>query len=150
MVRLDVRGNQIVRDVKKMFKFGQKSLDNLADVHEDLRLVMIEVIKITPVDFGITEGMRSLERAEKLKAEGLSKVGSKSKHCLGRAVDIVCYNKGEVTWDLDYYQAVAQVVGEISEALQIPIRWGGSWKTGDFNLNREMNFIDAVHFELGE
>lgn len=133
-----------------MFKYSQKSLDKLDEVHEDLRTVFLEVIKITPIDFGITEGMRSIERAEQLKEEGLSKAGSKSKHCLGKAVDIVCYNGKDVTWDLDYYEAVAQAVGEISELLEIPIRWGGSWVTGDFKLNRDMKFIDAVHFELGE
>lgn len=133
-----------------MFKFGKGSLEKLNTVHPDLKLVMQEVIKLTPIDFGITEGIRSLERAEQLKSDGLSKVGSKSKHCQGKAVDIVCYDNGKVTWDLDFYEAVAQVVGEVSELLDIPIRWGGSWQTGNFILNRDMKFIDAVHFELGE
>ena len=133
-----------------MFKFSQKSLDKLDEVHEDLRTVFLEVIKLTPVDIGITEGLRSLERAEQLQKEGASKVGTKSKHCVGKAVDIVCYNGKDITWDLDYYEAVAQVVGEVSDLLDIPIRWGGSWQTGNFKLNRDMKFIDAVHFELGE
>jgi peptidoglycan L-alanyl-D-glutamate endopeptidase CwlK len=133
-----------------MFKFGKRSLEKLDTVHPDLKLIMKEVIKLTPIDFGITEGIRSLERAEQLKKEGASKVGTKSKHCQGKAVDIVCYENGKVTWDLDFYEAVGQVVGEVSEVLDIPIRWGGSWKTGDFKLNRDMKFIDAVHFELGE
>jgi len=133
-----------------MFKFSQKSLDKLDEVHEDLRTVFLEVIKLTPIDIGITEGLRSLERAEQLQKEGASKVGTKSKHCVGKAVDIVCYNGKDITWDLDYYEAVAQVVGEVSDLLDIPIRWGGSWQTGNFKLNRDMKFIDAVHFELGE
>ena len=133
----------------KMFKFGQKSLSHLDGVDPDLKAVMLETIKLSPIDFGITEGMRSLERAEQLQKDGLSKVGTKSKHCLGKAVDIVCYNEGKVTWELDFYEAVAQVVGEVSETMDIPIRWGGSWQTGVFVLNRDMRFIDAVHFELG-
>jgi len=133
-----------------MFKFGNSSLEKLDTVHPDLKLIMTETIKLTPIDFGITEGLRSIERAEQLQKEGASKVGSKSKHCVGKAVDIVCYNNGDVTWDLDFYEAVAQVVGEVSELLDIPIRWGGSWETGNFKLNRDMKFIDAVHFELGE
>lgn len=133
-----------------MFKFGNSSLEKLETVHPDLKLIMTETIKLTPIDFGITEGLRSIERAEQLQKEGASKVGSKSKHCVGKAVDIVCYNNGDVTWDLDFYEAVAQVVGEVSELLDIPIRWGGSWETGNFKLNRDMKFIDAVHFELGE
>jgi len=132
-----------------MFKFGKSSLNRLDDIDPDLRLVMMEAIKLTVIDFGITEGMRSLERAEQLKADGLSKVGSKSKHCLGKAVDIVAYDGSRVTWDLDFYEEIAQAVGEVSELLDIPVRWGGSWVTGDFKLNRDMSFIDAVHFELG-
>ena len=132
-----------------MFKFGKSSLERLDDIDPDLRLVMMEAIKLTVIDFGITEGMRSLERAEQLKADGLSKVGSKSKHCLGKAVDIVAYDGSRVTWDLDFYEEIAQAVGEVSELLDIPVRWGGSWVTGDFKLNRDMSFIDAVHFELG-
>tara|TARA_R100000773_G_scaffold44669_1_gene47246 strand:+ start:19941 stop:20342 length:402 start_codon:yes stop_codon:yes gene_type:complete len=131
-----------------MFKFGSGSLEKLNTVHPDLKLVMTEAIKLTPIDFGITEGMRSLERAEQLKAEGLSKVGAKSLHCQGRAVDIVCYDNGKVTWELEYYEAVAGVIGEVCEILNIKIRWGGSWVTGDFKLNRDMSFIDAVHFEI--
>jgi len=132
-----------------MFKFGKSSLEKLDDIDPILRLVMMEAIKLTVIDFGITEGMRSLERAEQLKADGLSKVGSKSKHCLGKAVDIVAYDGSRVTWDLDFYEEIAQAVGEVSELLDIPVRWGGSWVTGDFKLNRDMSFIDAVHFELG-
>jgi len=132
-----------------MFKFGKSSLAKLDDVDPDLRLVMIEAIKLTVIDFGITEGMRSRERAEQLKADGLSKVGNKSKHCLGKAVDIVAYDGSKITWDLDFYEEIAQSVGEVSELLDIPVRWGGSWITGDFKLNRDMKFIDAVHFELG-
>ena len=132
-----------------MFQFGKSSLEKLDDIDPILRLVMMEAIKLTVIDFGITEGMRSLERAEQLKADGLSKVGSKSKHCLGKAVDIVAYDGSRVTWDLDFYEEIAQAVGEVSELLDIPVRWGGSWVTGDFKLNRDMSFIDAVHFELG-
>ena len=134
-----------------MFHFGKRSLNILDTVEEDLRLVMIETIKLTPIDFGITEGMRTPERARQLKKDGLSKLGIKSKHCYGYAVDIVCYNGKAITWELDFYEAVAQVVGEVSGLVSIPIRWGGSWTTlssGSVKLNREMNFIDAVHFEL--
>lgn len=133
-----------------MYKFGNSSKEKLETVHEDLQTIMYKAIELSSIDFGITEGMRSLERAEQLQKEGASKLGTRSKHCVGKAVDIVCYNGGKVTWELDYYEIVAGVVGEVSELADIPIRWGGSWKTGVFVLNREMKFIDAVHFELGD
>ena len=94
--------------------------------------------------------MRTPERARQLKAEGKSKVGDKSKHCIGNAVDIVCYDSGKVTWEYEYYEAVAGVVGEVCDILDIKIRWGGSWETGNFTLNRNMSFIDAPHFEIIE
>ena len=106
-----------------MFKFGKTSLNNLTGVDDNLKTVMLETIKLSPIDFGITEGLRSLERAEQLQKEGKSKVGIKSKHCKGLAVDIVCYHEGKITWELDYYEAVAQVIGEVAELLDIPIRW---------------------------
>ena len=131
-----------------MFKFGKKSLENLSGVDPKLSFVMNKAIEFSPIDFGITEGMRSPERARQLKAEGKSKVGDKSKHCLGEAVDIVCYNEGKVTWELEYYEMVAQIIGEVADSFDIQIRWGGSWKTGVFYLDRDLDFIDAVHFEI--
>ena len=131
-----------------MFKFGNKSLRMLSSVDQDLQTVMKQAINISPIDFGITEGMRSPERARQLMAEGKSKVGDKSKHCKGEAVDIVCYNEGKVTWELEYYEIVAGVVGEVSHLIDVKIRWGGNWKTGEFELNRDLDFIDAVHFEI--
>jgi len=131
-----------------MFKFGKKSLENLAGVDTDLILVLNQAIAISAIDFGITEGMRSPERARQMKAEGKSKVGDKSKHCTGLAVDIVCYHQGKITWEYEFYEMVAQVIGEVADTFDIKIRWGGSWVTGVFELNRDLDFIDAVHFEI--
>ena len=131
-----------------MFKFGKKSLENLAGVDKDLILVLNQAIAISAIDFGITEGMRSPERARQLKAEGKSKVGDKSKHCTGLAVDIVCYHQGKVTWEYEFYEMVAQVIGEVADTFDIKIRSGGSWQTGNMTLNRSMSFIDAPHFEI--
>ena len=55
-----------------MFKFGSRSLKNLEGVHPELVEICNMAIKRTSTDFGISEGVRSLERQKILKAEGRS------------------------------------------------------------------------------
>ena len=55
------------------FTFSQRSLDNLKGVHPDLVRVVKAALPISPVDFGIIEGIRTLERQKELYAEGKSR-----------------------------------------------------------------------------
>ena len=57
---------------------------------------------------------------------------------------------GKITWELEYYQIVANAFALACEELKINLRWGGSWKVNDFTLDPKNKFIDAVHFELIE
>ena len=88
------------------FRFGKKSEEKLASVHRDLSRVARKALELSPVDFGITEGLRSEEKQKQLVAEGASKT-MKSKHLTGHAIDIACFVDGEITWDLEYYKVVA-------------------------------------------
>lgn len=131
------------------FQFGKKSEERLATVHRDLSRVARKALSLSPVDFGITEGIRSEEKQKQLVEEGASKT-MKSKHLTGHAIDIACFVDGEVTWKLEYYQIVANAFALACDELKVNLRWGGSWKVNDFTLNEENKFIDAVHFELVE
>ena len=131
------------------FHFGKKSREYLDTVDPQLRLVALKALELTPIDFGITEGIRSNQRQRELVEQGKSKT-LKSKHIEGKAIDIVCYVSGRVTWELQYYQIVANAFGIASHQLGINIRWGGSWIVNDFSLNPHNKFIDAVHYELAE
>ena len=131
------------------FQFGKKSEERLAAVHRDLSRVARKALSLSPVDFGITEGIRSEEKQKQLVEEGASKT-MKSKHLTGHAIDIACFVDGEVTWKLEYYQIVANAFALACDELKVNLRWGGSWKVNDFTLNEENKFIDAVHFELVE
>ena len=62
----------------------------------------------------------------------------------------MCYVDGKITWELEYYQIVANAFALACEELKINLRWGGSWKVNDFTLDPKNKFIDAVHFELIE
>ena len=53
-----------------MFKLGKGSKEKLSTVHPDLQLIFNEAIKITHIDFGVTEGIRSKERGRQLQASG--------------------------------------------------------------------------------
>jgi len=119
------------------FKLSQRSLDKLAGVDEDLVAVVKRAIEITEVDFGITEGIRTLDRQEELYKKGLSKT-MKSKHLIGRAVDVVAYVDGKVSWEKEYYHTIATAMKRAATELNVNIKWGGDFKS----------FFDGPHFEL--
>lgn len=119
------------------FKLSQRSLNNLKGVDEDLVAVVKRAIEITEIDFGVTEGIRTLDRQEELFKKGLSKT-MKSKHLIGRAVDLVAYVDGKVSWEKEYYYPIALAMERAAIELQVDIRWGGDFK----------NFFDGPHFEL--
>jgi phage tail protein X len=52
------------------FKFSQRSENNLKGVNADLVKVVRRALQLSAVDFGITEGLRSVERQKQLVAEG--------------------------------------------------------------------------------
>lgn len=120
-----------------MPKFHQRSLANLDTVHHDLKRVMLEAIENAPFDFGITEGLRTKERQQQLFNEGKSQTLN-SRHLTGNAVDIVIFIDNKVTWDLKYYKVLSEHIKAVAKLNDVPIVWGGDWKS----------FVDAVHFEL--
>ena len=120
-----------------MFKLSQHSLNNLKGIDEDLVAVVKRAIEITEIDFGVTEGIRTLDRQKELYKKGVSKT-MKSKHLIGRAVDLVAYVDGKVTWDKQPYYAIALAMERAATELQVGIRWGGDFKS----------FFDGPHFEL--
>lgn len=119
------------------FKLSQRSLNNLKGVDEDLVAVVKRAIEITEIDFGVTEGIRTLDRQEELFKKGLSKT-MKSKHLIGRAVDVVAYVDGKVSWEKEDYYPIALAMERAAIELNVKIRWGGDFKS----------FFDGPHFEL--
>jgi len=80
------------------YKLGKRSLRNLVGVHPQLAFAVHEAIKITDVDFGVLEGVRSMKRQRKLVKQGRSKT-YRSYHLYGLAVDLVPYIDGNYRWD---------------------------------------------------
>lgn len=120
-----------------MYKFGDKSQEKLLTVHPDLQKLFVAAITASPLDFSITEGIRSLERQKELVAAKKSTTMN-SRHLTGKAVDIAVFVDGKVTWDAKYYKVVADHIKQVASKLGIAIKWGGDWTS----------FKDGPHFEL--
>ena len=120
-----------------MYKFGAKSQEKLSTVHPDLQKLFVAAITASPLDFSITEGIRSLERQKELVAAKKSTTMN-SRHLTGKAVDIAVFVDGKVTWDAKYYKVVSDHIKQVAVKLGIAIKWGGDWTS----------FKDGPHFEL--
>lgn len=117
------------------YKLGTRSMQSLSGVHPDLVAVVKLAITITEQDFTVIEGIRSVNRQRELVKKGASTTMN-SRHITGHAVDMVPW---PVDWnDLERFEVVSEAMKAAAEELEIPIVWGGDWKS----------FYDAPHFEL--
>lgn len=119
------------------FIFGQASEKNLNGVHPDLVKVARRALELSPVDFRITEGLRSMDRQRDLLREGKSQT-LRSRHLTGHALDVVALPGNVVSWDMSYYRQIAAAFKKASDELKIPVEWGGNWAT----------LKDWPHFQL--
>lgn len=144
------------------YKLSARSLRAMAGIHGDLEAFVRHLIEVTPVDFVVLEGLRSVERQRELVASGASQTMN-SRHITGHAVDLGAW-VGTVRWDMGlYYQICDSAIGVCRE-YGYAIRWGGAWTRLDLTKMsasdltakyatecRERGkkaFIDAPHFEL--
>ena len=148
-----------------MFKLSQKSLDKLITVEPQLQSVVRRAIELTKVDFGVIEGIRTVERQKELVAKGASKT-TKSKHIEGRAVDLMAYIDGRGCWELNVYDDIADAMKQAAIEADVGLVWGAAWNVDDIrewegSMKEAMNyyidtrreqgrrpFIDAPHFQL--
>lgn len=120
-----------------MYSFGSQSKERLKGVHPQMVKLMEEAVKASPLDFSITEGVRSLERQKELFSSGKSQT-MRSRHLTGHAVDIGVLVDGNLTWKFPKYQLVADHIKKVAKELGIPLEWGGDWAS----------FKDGPHFQL--
>ena len=114
-----------------------RSSARMTGVHVDLMRVVYRAATITPIDFIVTEGLRTLDRQKQLKAAGASKT-LRSRHLTGHAVDIAARVGGEVRWDWPLYHKLAAAMKDAARLECVPIEWGGDWRS----------FKDGPHFQL--
>lgn len=144
------------------YQLGQRSLANLQGVHPDLVKVMKAAIVNSPVDFTITEGLRSTKRQQELFSQGRTTPGVKvtnadgvknlsnhqdeadgRKDGLGQAVDLYPFFLGKV--QVNHKDTIARLkdiaahIKKTAKELGVKIVWGGDWKSP----------YDPPHFQLG-
>ena len=120
-----------------MSALSRRSRDRLVGVHPDLVQVVEAAIARTPVDFMVTEGLRTPERQAALVRAGASRTLN-SRHLTGHAVDICALVEGKVRWDWPLYPRIAGAFKAAALALDVPVIWGGDWP----------RLRDGPHFEL--
>ena len=121
------------------WKLSKRSNERLIGVHPDLVRVVHRALQLSPIDFGISEGLRTMERQIQLKKAGASKTLN-SRHLSGHAVDVVAYIGKEVRWDWPLYEQIATAFKQAAQELDVPIVWGGDWTSSK----------DYPHFELAQ
>ena len=147
------------------YKLSQRSLDRMEGVDERLVAVVKHAITSTKTDFGVIQGLRTIEMQKALVAKGASQT-MKSKHLDGLAVDLMAYIGGRGSWELNLYDDLADAMAEGANAVGCKVRWGAAWhidSIGQYKgtMEEAMNeyidlrrsqgrrpFIDGPHFEL--
>ena len=147
------------------YKLSTKSQERLIGVEPELKEIVYEAIKVTKIDFGVIEGLRTEEKQKQLVESGASQT-MKSKHLEGRAVDLMAYIGGRGSWELNVYDEIADAMKEAAIKVDVAVRWGAAWTVTDIRewegtMEEAMNsyidtrrgqgrrpFIDAPHFEL--
>lgn len=147
-----------------MYQFGKRSLDNLVGVHPNLVKILKASITDSPVDFTITEGLRTAQKQQEYYSWGRTKknpntgkmtkvtyadgIKRKSNHQpkddgYGYAADLYPYFDGKVQVQGDAVvialEEIANHIKKKAKELGIKIVWGGDWTKP----------YDPPHFQLG-
>ena len=152
------------------FRLSSRSLSKLNNVHPDMTDIVHRAIQITRVDFGVTQGLRTLEMQKRLYAAGRSQT-MPSKHLAqwdgySHAVDVVAWYNGEICWELNLYDDICDAFKQAAIEKGVAVKWGAAWSEGDIrsywgtaenamndyiDLRRSQGrrpFIDGPHYEL--
>jgi peptidoglycan L-alanyl-D-glutamate endopeptidase CwlK len=119
-----------------MFQFSKRSWDSMTGVDPRLVALASRALAYSEVDFTVIEGLRTRERQAQLVAENSSWTMN-SKHLTGRAIDVMAWAHGDGRWEHAYYHKIIKAFRQAADELNVPILWGGDWKS-----------LDMGHIEL--
>lgn len=147
------------------FRLSQRSSNTLATVDLRMQAVVKRAIQITPVDFMVGQGKRTLDEQRALYGKGRSVAQlvargfnaldavkyskpaeaqvtwtMNSNHLSGRAVDLWVWKNGGISWETKGgdYAKIAVAMKQAAMELCHVIVWGGDWTSTK----------DYPHFEL--
>lgn len=125
------------KSMEVIMELSELSKKRLEGVDERLKAVVMECAARCRFPFNVSEGLRSEAKQREYVKQGKSRT-MKSKHLIGKAVDLypLTMNRKEVDWSR--FEDLADVMFEVAKQMEVEIIWGGHWKT----------FVDKCHFEL--
>lgn len=133
------------------YRFSQPSLNKLHTCDARLQEVALVALKITPMDFMVLEGYRSIEKQQEMFAKGRSKIDGTTRlgnhnHTPSRAMDLAPY---PIDWDdRERFYFLGGLILAVGAMTGVRLRWGGDWDSdGTF---KDQSFDDLPHFELTE
>lgn len=147
------------------YVIGRESRAKLQGVHPELVKLAERAIQITPIDFAVHDGVRTIEQQKKNLASGASHTLD-SRHLYGLAVDLVPIKAGKLSWDWeDYWPMVSAVMKAAKELGMDYIEWGGvfdkeisqytdpkaecaAYVEREKARGKKKVFIDGPHFQL--
>lgn len=148
------------------FALGATSRSHLVGVSPRLVAVVERAIVLTAQDFGVHEGVRTIETQREYVRTGVSRTLA-SKHLpqddgLGHAVDLVPYVAGRLRWEWPPIYVVARAMRDAAREQGVAIRWGAVWDRDLRNLSDDLHaermaynarhvgddFNDGPHYEL--
>lgn len=140
--------------------FGTRSKEKLSQCHVDLQLIAEESLKVSSMDFGVSEGHRTIEKQLEYYRTGRSKVDGikiKGKHNYqpSLAIDIYAYipGKPKLAFNISNLAYLGGVLTATAKRLLNEgkithrLRWGANWD-GDGEILTDQRFQDMPHFEL--
>lgn len=114
------------------YTFGPGSRKELQGVHPDLVGVFELALTYSPQDFGIHDGLRTVEEQREYVARGVSQTMNsmhmKQPDGYGHAGDAVPYINGKFRWEWPPIYHIAAAMKRASVERGVPVRWGGCWQ----------------------
>lgn len=115
------------------FQLSARDITRLRGVHPDLVKVLKRAAELFPQGFHVVQGIRTVAEQKQNMAKGASQT-MRSRHLTGHAVDICAHDasgKGVLEGPAvpALYASLNKVMKQAAVELNIPITWGGSWKT---------------------
>ncbi|CND56080.1 peptidase M15B and M15C DD-carboxypeptidase VanY/endolysin [Yersinia pseudotuberculosis] len=125
------------------FRFSQRSDNNLKGVNADLVKVVRRALELSPVDFGVIEGLRTVERQKELVDTGKSQTMN-SRHITGHAIDLL--PTGADWNDYKCWLPVLDAMHRAGKELGVKLRFGITWT--DNPNDKPAKFLDGPHVEI--
>jgi len=98
------------------------------------------MVRQSPIDFTVIEGLRNEARQRELVDSGASQTMN-SRHLTGHAIDVMAIDPATGKGGFEHfgwYRQISETVKRIAREEGVPITWGGDWKT----------LVDGPHYQL--